>query len=244
MADDPRPSPRAASGEAPRPDYGPVGVIMLNTHFPRLPGDVGHPDTFEGHVLYHRVTDARVAAVVKPGLMSEPLANALLDAARDLERRGAAIITTSCGFLSTMQERLRAAVSVPVVSSALVLLPLLRAGCGPHARIGVLTFDTRALTASHFGGAWGPDVVLEGLELSREFHAVIAEDRPALDAATAEGEIALAAQRLRARAGGTLDAVVLECTNLAPFLPRIRAEAGAPVFDLAAAVRWMARDLL
>jgi len=213
---------------------------MMNTRFPRLPGDIGHPDTFDGHVLYRRVEAARVGTVVRAESVSDALADALVAAARSLEADGASVIATSCGFLSMMQERFKAAVSVPVLSSALVLVPLLRAAHGPHGRLGVLTFDARALTPSHFGPAWDPDLLIEGLELSREFYPAIAEDRSVMDAFAAEGDVALATKRLRERAGGRLDAVILECTNLSPFAQRIREEAAAPVFDLATTVKWLA----
>ncbi|KAA5606780.1 aspartate/glutamate racemase family protein [Roseospira marina] len=230
---------------APVPEaMGPVGVIMLNTRFPRLPGDIGHPDTFEGRVLYRRVDRARVGAVVRSEAVEEPLVRDLIDAARALEAEGARVIATSCGFLGALQERLRAAVSVPVLSSALVLVPLLRAAYGPRGSLGVLTFDARALKPAHFGAMWDPDLLVEGLESSRTFYPAIAEDQPTLDAALAEGDAAMAAQRLRGRAGGRLGAVILECTNLGPYSRRIRMEADAPVFDLAMAVRWMTTGLL
>lgn len=219
---------------------GPVGVIMMNTHFPRLPGDIGNPDTFAGRVLYRRVDGARVATVVRPEHIPDALADDLIAAARALEADGARAIATSCGFLSTMQERLQAAVSVPVLSSSLVLVPLLRSACGPRGRIGVLTFDARALTASHFGAAWDPDLIIEGMETARELYPAIREDRTTLDPVLAESDVAMATRRLLARAGGRLDVVILECTNLGPYIPRIRAEAQAPVFDLAIALRWLA----
>ncbi|MBB4285562.1 aspartate/glutamate racemase family protein [Roseospira goensis] len=216
---------------------------MLATRFPRLPGDIGHPDTFDGRVVYRRVAAARVGAVVRAEGPADPLTDALVAAARELEAEGAGLIATSCGFLGVVQHTLRAAVAVPVLASALLLLPLLRAAHGPTARIGVLTFDSRALSPAHFDTAWDPDVLIEGMEQSRAFYPAIREDRPTLDAAAAEAEAALAARRLRARAGGHLDAVLLECTNLAPFAARIRQEAGAPVHDLATTVKWMATRL-
>jgi Asp/Glu/hydantoin racemase len=227
-----------------QPLRGPVGVIMMNTRFPRLPGDIGSPDTFAGRVLYRRVEAARVASVVRPEHIADSLAEDMIAAAVALEADGASAIATSCGFLSAMQERLQAAVSVPVLSSALVLVPFLRAACGPRGRIGVLTFDSRALTASHFGAAWDPDLVIEGLESAQELYPVIREDRPTLNPTLAEADVAMATRRLRARAGGRLDAVILECTNLGPYTVRIRTEADAPVFDLAMALRWMAAGVM
>jgi hypothetical protein len=218
---------------------GLIGVVMLDTRFPRKMGDIGHPDTFDGRVIYRRVPGAHVGAIARLKPPDEDTAEALVDAARALETEGACVIGTSCGYLGTLQARFQAAVSVPVVTSALLLLPLVREAHGAHARIGVLTLDSRALTRAHFGSAWDPDVIIEGMELSREFYPTITEDRVAFDPAVVSGEVAIATQRLRTKAGGKLDAVVLECTNLGPFRQRVRSEAGAPVYDLAMALRWL-----
>ena len=43
-----------------------LGVVMLNTRFPRLPGDIGNPETFSFPVVYRRVEAATVAALSMP----------------------------------------------------------------------------------------------------------------------------------------------------------------------------------
>jgi Asp/Glu/hydantoin racemase len=215
---------------------GPLGVVLLNTRFPRLPGDIGNPASFERPVLYRQVAAARVSAVARPEGLEPALAEDILAAARALVAEGAAMIATSCGFLGELQARLEAALPVPVAASALGLLPEVRARHGAGARIGVLTFDSRRLTPRHFGGHWSDDLLVEGLEQGRELHAVIAEDRTTLDRAAAEADVAEAAARLLARAG-RLDAVILECTNIGPYAARVGAVTGAAVYDLVGSLR-------
>lgn len=221
--------PCPATPASPLP--GPLGVVLLNTRFPRLPGDIGNPASFDRPVLYRRVAAARVAAVARAEGVEPALAAEILAAAQALVAEGATAIATSCGFLGELQARLEAALPVPVAASALGLLPAIRVRHGASARIGVLTFDARRLTPRHFGGHWSQDLLVEGLEQGRELHAVILEDRPSLDRAAAEADVAEAAARLLARAG-RLDAVVLECTNIGPYADRVGAVTGAAVYDL------------
>jgi hypothetical protein len=81
-----------------------VGVLILDTRFPRIPGDVGHPGTFEFPVLYERIRGASPRRVVRetdPSLLAP-----FREGARALVRRGAAAITTTCGFLVPFQDAL------------------------------------------------------------------------------------------------------------------------------------------
>ena len=62
-------------------------------------------------------------------------------------------ITTNCGFLVKLQGQLAAAVSVPVFTSSLLLVPLVHRMLPPGRRVGAPTVDASALTAEHLIGA-------------------------------------------------------------------------------------------
>lgn len=214
-----------------------VGVVMLDTRFPRLLGDIGNPDSFRCAVAYQRVRGATVAAVVTREAVDAKLADDIATAARDLAGEGAELIVTSCGFLGALQQGLERALPVPVIASALALIPFVRAVVGADALIGVLTFDSRMLTADHFAGHYDDRIAIEGIEQGQELYPVIAEDRPGLDPARAAQDAAAATARLMARSP-VPRAIVLECTNLSPYIDRIRAASGLPVFDLLQAAHW------
>src|SRR5215470_13113626 len=75
-----------------------VGILVLDTQFPRAPGDIGNATTFDFPVLYHRVAGASSDRVVR-GTGPELLPR-FVEGARALEREGARAITTSCGSSS------------------------------------------------------------------------------------------------------------------------------------------------
>ena len=80
-----------------------VGILMLETQFPRIPGDMGNAETWPFPVLYKVVPGAsprRVVCEKAAGLLDEFLA-----AAAELVRLGADGITTTCGFLSLISAR-------------------------------------------------------------------------------------------------------------------------------------------
>jgi hypothetical protein len=71
-----------------------VGILMLDTRFPRIPGDMGNAITFPFPVRYHRVSGADPDLVVRRG--AEGLLPAFVAGAQALEREGVGAITTNC----------------------------------------------------------------------------------------------------------------------------------------------------
>jgi hypothetical protein len=214
-----------------------VGILMLDTRFPRIPGDMGHAASFDFPVRYHRVPGADPERVVRRGAAG--LLPAFVEGARALEREGVGAITTNCGFLVTFQRELAAAVSVPVLTSSLLLVPLVHRMLAPGRRVGILTVNAPALTPAHLAAAGiTPDVpiALAGLETEKEFTRVLLGDELELDVDAARDEHVRVARRLHA-AHPDLGALVLECTNMPPYAADVQRATGLPTFDVLALVR-------
>src|SRR6201997_4493782 len=129
--------------------YGaPLGILMLETRFPRIPGDPGNGLTWPFPVLYKVVPGATPDRVVRH--KSAGLINAFLDAAAELVQLGADGITTTCGFLSLYQRELAEHVRVPVAASSLMQIPLIERILPPSKHVGVLTVSAASLTPEHF----------------------------------------------------------------------------------------------
>src|SRR5580693_122556 len=157
-----------------------VGILMLETRFPRIPGDMGNAETWPFPVLYKVVPGAsprRVVCEKAEGLLEEFLA-----AAGELVRLGADGITTTCGFLSLFQREIAAHVRVPVATSSLMQIPLIERVLPPGKRVGVLTVSAANLTEEHLIAAGAnPATPVVGTDKGREFTRVMIDDRPTLD---------------------------------------------------------------
>ena len=216
-----------------------VGILMLKTAFPRPPGDIGNPATWPFPVHYEVVEPATVARVVNPDPPLDLLLEAFGAAAERLVAAGCAALTTSCGFLSLIQSGLAARVGVPVVASSLMQVPMVQAGLAPGRRVGVISIDARALTPAHLAAAGAPaDVPLVGTETGTELTRVIVQDLDALDVAAAEADVLAAGDELVQR-WPEVGAVVLECTNMAPYARALEAHLGLPVYDIVGLVTWL-----
>ena len=205
-----------------------LGLLVLDTRFPRLPGDAGRPDSYPMPVHARVVAGATPERVVRQG--DPALLGPFVDAARALAGEGARAITTSCGFLVRWQAELQAAVPVPVWSSSLLALPAL-------VRPGIVTADAAALA----GVAIARGVPCAGLAPGSHLHGVLLGNRSGLDPAQAEADAVDAARALVERHPELTD-VVLECTNLPPFAAAIERATARPVHHLVALVagRWKA----
>jgi aspartate/glutamate racemase len=231
----PSPSNIARGGKS---IYGaPLGILMLEARFPRIPGDMGNAATWPFPVLYRVVRGATPAKVVLDG--ARGLLPLFIDAARELVDLGAEALTTNCGFLSLYQDELAAAAGVPVATSSLMQVPWVQATLPPGKRVGVVTVSGTTLTSAHLAGAGVPlDTPVVGTEHGREFFRVLIKaEKQDMDVAAACQDIVDAGKALVA-AHPEVGAIVLECTNMPPYAATLRQEVALPVYDIYSMIQW------
>jgi hypothetical protein len=213
-----------------------VGVLMLDTRFPRPPGDIGCAQTFLRAgiaVRFATVPGASPARVVVDA--DRALVGPFIDAARQLEQEGAALITTSCGFLAAFQDELAQSVAVPVVTSSLLQASKL-------AQPGIVTFDACSLGDDILRAAdVPPGTPVQGLQPGCELHRRILDNDTVLDLRAAERNVVEAAEAL-VRQHPQVRNIVLECTNMPPYREAVMRVTRRPVHDIETLVleRWRA----
>lgn len=217
-----------------------LGILMLDSNFPRVPGDVGNPATWDFPVSYAVVPGATPQAIVRED--STRFEAAFVDAGQDLVADGCTGIATTCGFLSLIRPKLADRLGVPVAASALEQAALVKGSLGPGRSVGVLTISAASLTPAHLSAALVPaDTVVQGLDGS-DFARTILDDLPELDQDRARLEMAEAARRLKNRAPH-LGAVLLECTNMVPYAPDVARATGLPVYSIFTYLNWFHESL-
>jgi Asp/Glu/hydantoin racemase len=218
-----------------------IGILMLETRFPRIPGDVGNARTWPFPVRYRVVPGATPEAVVRGDPTT--LMKAFVEAGQALIDQGCDGIATTCGFLVPLQDRLAAALGVPVATSSLMQVPAVQATLPAGRRVGILTIAADSLTAGHLGAAGvavGTPVV--GTAPEGAFAATFLGDRPTIDVSACRADMLEAADRLSATVPD-LGAIVLECTNMAPYAAAIRRRTGLPVYSIYSFMLWFQAGL-
>ncbi len=219
--------------------YGmPLGILMLEARFPRIPGDMGNGTTWPFPVLYKLVRGASPEKVVLNG--AEGLLDDFIDAARDLVSQGAEAITTNCGFLALFQKELAASVDVPVATSSMMQVPWVAATLPPAKRVGLVTVSGSTLTPAHLTAAGVPrDTPIEGTENGQEFFRVLIKaEKDDMDVDLARDDVVNAAKALVAK-NPDVGAIVLECTNMPPYAAAVQEATRLPVYDIYSMITWL-----
>jgi len=187
----------------------PRGLQQLES----LIGNSTNPNTFDFQIKYSRIKGANVHTILE-----SPCPNVLklmINEVKEMEKQGIKAITTSCGFNAIFQKELADAVDIPIFTSSLMQVPLVKSMFGKQKNVGIITAKKSALSNQHLTNAGiNSDVSLhiEGLESCTEWNEII-------DTASLMME------------QSDIGAFILECTDLPPFADAIRKMTGRPVFD-------------
>ena len=218
-----------------------VGILMLDTKFPRVVGDGGNPDTWPFPVLIEKVRGATPHQVVDMGL--EGLLEPFVAGAEALVAAGADGITTTCGFLALYQRALAERAGVPVAASAILQVPWVEALLPTGRRAGIITADSANLTPAHLAATGvALDTPIAGTQGGRALTRVFTDKASEYDWADCEADLVDAGRRLLDQ-HPAVGAFVLECTNMPPFGPALADAFGLPVYDVYTMINWFQMGL-
>lgn len=210
----------------------PLGVLMLEGKMSVESGCMASDATFPYPVRRKTVVGSRTPLSAEEAESMLPL---YVETARDLAAEGVGAITANCGLIALLQRELAEAVDVPVVTSALLMVPALHRMVGGR-RIGVLTFFTHAVSERNYrASGWSGEripVALAGVGESDAWNEFLRTKeippdlRPRLEADLVASVRTLLAEHPE------VGVLVSECTLLPTCLDAVRREFGLPVWDV------------
>ena len=219
-----------------------VGILMLNTRFPRIPGDIGNASTWPFPVQYKVVPSATPDNVVRGD--ASPLLQSFIDAGRELVDLGCDGIATNCGFLVPFQSEMSHALGVPVASSSLLQAALIKQTLPADQSLGILTISSETLTTAHLDAAGiAHDTPIGGTGAESHFTTQVLGDAAEIDFDQARQDNIDAALKL-VNDHPNIGAILLECTNMVPYAADIRRATGRPVFSIYTYLLWFQSGLL
>ncbi|HEX4954541.1 MAG TPA: aspartate/glutamate racemase family protein [Thermoanaerobaculia bacterium] len=214
----------------------PLGILMLAGKMSLEPGCMASEATFPYPVVRRVVAGSSTPRTADDAKAMLPL---YIDEARRLEQEGVGAITANCGLIALMQKELASSVKVPVVTSALLMVPLV-AKLIPGRRVGILTFFTDAVGEDNYRACgWSSaeiPIALGGVGESEGWKEFLRtkEVPPALRTVLERDLVAVARGLLEQHPD--IGAFVSECTMLPTCLEAVRREIGLPVWDILTAL--------
>lgn len=228
-----------------------VGILMFdNKRFPMPPGDVGNATTYPFPVLMRQIKgleDNPYPPIKDENGEHTPEVRMCIEAAQELERDGVRAIAMCCGFFALIQNAIAESVSVPVITSPLIMIPVIRQLIKPDQSIAVVTAAAKLLSAEFFT-AVGVDrkdrISMVGLDGSVAFNSIcMGATGIELETDELRDDILAGIEQARKDDPG-IGAVLLECTSLPPYAADVHAATGLPVFDFIACVEWLHRSVV
>jgi hypothetical protein len=220
-----------------RPVHGvTIGILVLDTGFLRLPGDVANASTWRFPVQFAVVRGATPQKVIEE--KCESVIDLFRTAIDDLVALGVDGITTTCGFLSALHPQLQAHSPVPIASSSLQQIPLVQSTLPKGKSVGILVSDKASLTDAHFTGVGAPiglpigELPADGI-IRRNMKANALDP----DFSQQESEVLDVAERLL-NGNPHIGALVSECANFPPYSASLQRKFGLPVYDIVTLVEW------
>jgi len=209
-----------------------IGIILLKTQTPAIPGDVANATSFSYPVRYIVVEDASIRLI-----FTDPrsVLNQFIGAAKTLESEGVMAITGDCGFMAALQREVADSVNVPVFMSSLLQIPIVLKMLRRKQKLGMITANSRALTRMHFEGVGITDeeidrLIIGGMEHRKHFKESFLAESSEFDPELIEEEVVSLGLEMLSKEP-EIGAFLVECSVLPPYSPALQSATRLPVFD-------------
>jgi hypothetical protein len=128
-----------------------IGILMLDTFTPFIPGDVGNASTYDFPVRYETVEGLTVKRIFSK---DQSAYNSLLKAAKRLSQQGVRAITGDCGFMAIFQNKLVDELDIPVFLSSMLQVSFMNNIIGKDKKIGIISANSKSLKEVLLAFSW------------------------------------------------------------------------------------------
>jgi len=213
-----------------------MGVILLKSYFPKFADNIQFPASFGFSIVYKTVKGVFIGRFIDE--YAPELLKLIIEAAQELEHEGVKANTVFCCFLAEITN----AVNVTVFISSLIQVPLISRLLKYDQKFGVVVANSDALTEDHLKsiGIHVAPIMVTGIQLQKKFAEVILHgNTDDLDMAILDNKLIVVVQNMQDE-NTEEGAIVLECTDLSYFAPKLQKKFALTIFDLSSLTRTVA----
>ncbi|WP_040209061.1 aspartate/glutamate racemase family protein [Neobacillus jeddahensis] len=220
-----------------------IGILLLDTFAPFIPGDVGNATTYSYPVRFRKVEGFSVTRLFNKDLTA---LDAMVEACQELVNEGVKAITGDCGYMALFQKELAERVEVPIFLSSLLQVPFISQMLSKDEKVGIICADSRILDRellAEVGVHATIPVCISGLENKEYFYQAAIEEVGTLDAQQIESEVVTAAKEMVEK-DPMVKAILLECSMLPPYAAAVQEAVKLPVFDYVTMINYVHSSLV
>ncbi len=214
-----------------------IGIVVLETWYPLLPGNVANAITFDFPVRYKILREATVERIMR----ADPLLlDMIIQAGHEFEQEGVRAMVGACGYFANYQREVAAALNIPVFLSSLLQAPMIYRSLKPEQLVGILFANAKAVNQTMLeacGITSDIPVAYLGMEDQPEFRNIL-EYGGQFHYDKFEAEVVSRARQLVAE-NPDVGAILLECSDLPPFARSVQEVVKLPVFDFISMINWI-----
>lgn len=214
-----------------------IGILILNSAYPCIPGNVGNASTFKFPVRYKVVKEATSERFFLQ--QDKELIGAFIDAALELQDEGVKAITGACGFMAMFQKEVADALSIPVFLTSLLQIPFIYNIT--NKKIGIISADGSRLTSNYFTSIGITDdipIVIAGMENKKHFMEAIPYEKGILNSKAIEQEVIDTTKNLVFN-NNDVGSILFECSDLPPYASTVQKEIDLPIFDYITMIQYV-----
>jgi hypothetical protein len=220
-----------------------VGILLLDTFTPFIPGDVGNATTYSFPVRFQAVRGFTFEKLLQK---DRSMLNPILEAGHSLVDEGVKAITADCGYMAMFQEEIVNELRVPVFLSSLLQIPFISSMIRKDEKIGIIcskasNFEEELLVKLGIN----PNIPLrvKGMDGKENFVRAAHEEIGELDPKLIEKEVVSVAQEL-VNEDPKVKVILLECSSLPPYASSIQKAVNLPVFDYITMINYVQSALV
>jgi len=214
----------------------PLGILTFEPLHPQEAGDIGCAETFPFPVRYGMISRNAVRRVAHSS--DDALLALYIREAANLIDQGCIGVVSTCSFLARWQTEFTLSLTVPVLTSALLQVPLVQRLLPHRQRVGIVIASAIEVDAATLQAA-GADafVAIETVDPDGHFATGLREPTAAWSRARAATDVVAAARRLVAGHPHT-GAIVLESAAMSAYRDAVARAVAIPVFSATQLFSW------
>jgi hypothetical protein len=220
--------------------YGEViGILMLDTYTPFIPGDVGNASTYDFPVKYETVKGLTVKKIFNK---DESAYDSLFEAAQILAKQGVRAITGDCGFMAIYQEKLANDLDIPVFLSSMLQVPFILNIISKDKKLAIISANGKSIDDKNLLKKVEiknrDNIIIRGLENKESFNRSIIEENGKLNFGKIKFEVVEEAKDIVSE-NEDIASFLLECSVLPPYAKAIQDSVHLPVFDYITMIKYV-----